>query len=127
MKRASAKQKEAEGERPVLLSNMLLARLDELGKKTGKGSAAAVIEEAVEIYARLRNEREIEEFAKLTPRLQEVLRLFADGWSMKAIAVQLNISARTVEFHRAQLTRKLGIRPIGLLARYAVRVGAVPP
>jgi DNA-binding NarL/FixJ family response regulator len=70
---------------------------------------------------------EAETFGQLTPRLQEVLRLIADGLSTKQIAAQLNITKKTVEFHRGRLTAKLGIRAVALLARYAVRVGASPP
>jgi DNA-binding NarL/FixJ family response regulator len=71
--------------------------------------------------------QEIEAFGQLTPRLQEVLRLVADGLSTKQIAAHLNITKKTVEFHRGRLTTKLGIRAVALLARYAVRVGASPP
>jgi DNA-binding NarL/FixJ family response regulator len=71
--------------------------------------------------------REIETYGKLTPRLQEVLRLIADGLSTKEIAAQLNISGKTVEFHRGRLTTRVGIHATALLARYAVRVGAIPP
>jgi len=73
------------------------------------------------------NSREIEVFGKLTPRLQEVLRLIADGLSAKEIAASLHISRKTVEFHRGRLTTRLGIHATALLARYAVRVGATPP
>jgi DNA-binding NarL/FixJ family response regulator len=70
---------------------------------------------------------EIEAFGRLTPRLREVLRLIADGLSTKEIAAHLSISKKTVEFHRGRLTTKLGIHASALLARYAVRVGAIPP
>jgi DNA-binding NarL/FixJ family response regulator len=80
---------------------------------------------------RARNEdnvaAEIETFAKLTPRLQEILRLIADGLSTKEIAAQLNITKKTVEFHRGRLAKQLGIHPIALLARYAVRMGVTSP
>jgi DNA-binding NarL/FixJ family response regulator len=76
---------------------------------------------------RASDSREMETYGKLTPRLQEVLRLIADGLSTKEMAAQLNISGKTVGFHRSRLTKKVGIHAIALLARYAVRVGAIPP
>jgi DNA-binding NarL/FixJ family response regulator len=112
---------------PDLAPLWTLLRLEAQREQNWKTSVVGVIEEAAELYARFRNSHEIEEFAKLTPRLQEVLRLIADGLLTKEIAAHLNISQKTVEFHRRRLTKKLGIRATALLARYAVRVGATPP
>jgi DNA-binding NarL/FixJ family response regulator len=58
--------------------------------------------------------------AGLTVRQREVLRLIADGKSMKEIAALLNISARTVEFHRYSMFDQLGLRTTAELTRYAV-------
>jgi len=66
-------------------------------------------------------------FQKLTPRLREVLRMVADGSSTKKIAFRLKITSKTVEFHRARLMKRLHIRDIASLTRFAIRVGAVPP
>ena len=102
-----------------------LARLEAIREQNGQESVMVVIEEAARLCAQFRNSREIVTFGELTPRLQEVLRLIAEGQSTKEIAAHLNISKKTVEFHRSRLTKKLGIRAIALLARYAVRVGAI--
>ena len=112
---------------PLACPEKTVRRLDALRERSGKESVVAVIETATELYERFRSSREIEAFDKLTPRLQDVLRLIADGLSTKEIAARLNISKKTVEFHRRRLTQKLGIHAIALLARYAVRVGAIPP
>jgi DNA-binding NarL/FixJ family response regulator len=61
----------------------------------------------------------------LTEREREVLRLVATGLSTKEIAAQLEISARTVETHRANLMRKLGVRSVALLTQVAIREGLV--
>ena len=62
---------------------------------------------------------------ELTPRQQEVLRLIAQGQSTKDIALTLDISAKTVEAHRAQLMARLGIHDVAGLVRYAIKTGLV--
>ncbi len=61
----------------------------------------------------------------LTDREREVLRLVATGLSTKEIASQLDISTRTVETHRANLMRKLGLKSVALLTQFAIREGLV--
>jgi DNA-binding NarL/FixJ family response regulator len=61
----------------------------------------------------------------LSPRQREVLRLMADGRSTREIAQLLRISVKTVETHRGELMRRLGIRGVPGLTRYALRVGLV--
>jgi DNA-binding NarL/FixJ family response regulator len=62
----------------------------------------------------------------LTQREQEVLRLIAGGRTNKEIAAELGISPRTVESHRESLTRKLRIRSIAGLTRFAIEMGIAP-
>lgn len=62
---------------------------------------------------------------RLTPRQREVLQLVAEGKSTKEIASCLNISPKTVEFHRNSLMDELGLRTIAELTRYAVSRGIV--
>jgi DNA-binding NarL/FixJ family response regulator len=61
----------------------------------------------------------------LSPRQREVLRLMADGCTTREIAGRLKISVKTVEAHRGELMRRLGIRHVAGLTRYAIRVGLV--
>jgi DNA-binding NarL/FixJ family response regulator len=61
----------------------------------------------------------------LTDREREVLKLVADGLSTKEIASQLDISSRTVETHRANLMRKLGLKSVALLTQFAIKEGLV--
>lgn len=61
----------------------------------------------------------------LTPRQREVLQLIAEGKSTKEISASLNISPKTVEFHRNSLMDELGLRTIAELTRYAVSQGMV--
>jgi DNA-binding NarL/FixJ family response regulator len=63
----------------------------------------------------------------LTPRQREVLQLIAEGLSSKEIACRLDLAAKTVETHRAELMQRLGIHGVAGLVRYAIRVGLVHP
>ncbi len=59
--------------------------------------------------------------SKLTPRQTEILRLIAEGKATKEIAYDLDLSAKTVESHRAQIMERLGIRDVAGLVRYAIK------
>src|SRR5215472_17630510 len=61
----------------------------------------------------------------LTGREREVLQLLAQGKIIKEIATILNVSPRTVEFHKNNIVAKTGLRTTAELARYAVRQGLV--
>ncbi len=59
----------------------------------------------------------------LTARELDVLKGIAAGQSNKQIAAELDISRRTVESHRESLMRKLDIRTVAGLTRFALDVG----
>lgn len=61
----------------------------------------------------------------LTTRQIEVLRMLALGRSVKEIAFELQISAKTVETYRAQLMARLDLHDIASLVRYAIRTGLI--
>ena len=63
----------------------------------------------------------------LTEREREVLRAVAAGLSTKEIAARFDISTRTVETHRANLMRKLGLKSVALLTQFAIREGLMDP
>jgi DNA-binding NarL/FixJ family response regulator len=63
----------------------------------------------------------------LTPREQEVIKLIAEAHTNKEIADILHLSEKTVESHRGNLLRKLGMRDRVELVRYAIRRGLVEP
>ena len=62
----------------------------------------------------------------LTPRQREVLRLLAEGKSLKEVAAVLKISVKTVEFHKYRIMNQLGIRTNAEMTKYAVKVGVTP-
>ncbi len=62
---------------------------------------------------------------RLSTRERETLQLIAEGRSAKEIAHLLNISIKTVAFHRENLKRKLGLRTTAELTRHAIEQGLV--
>ena len=63
----------------------------------------------------------------LSLRQREVLQLLAEGRSAKEIAAILNISTKTVEYHKYRMMDDLGIKTAAELTRYAVKQGIVEP
>jgi len=61
--------------------------------------------------------------APLTPRMQEVLRLVAWGYTTQQIARQLSLTDKTVEAHRSRLMQRLGLTNRAELVRYAFQAG----
>jgi len=62
----------------------------------------------------------------LTSRQREVLQLIAEGRNTKQIGDILEISPKTVEYHRMKLMNCLNVHDIPGLVRFAVRVGLIP-
>ncbi|MDP9132507.1 MAG: response regulator transcription factor [Nitrospirota bacterium] len=60
---------------------------------------------------------------ELTPRQREVLQLVAEGRTIKEIAALLNISPKTVEFHKAQIMFHLDLHTTAELTKYALAHG----
>ena len=61
----------------------------------------------------------------LSGRERQVLQLVGEGKSTKDIALQLGISVKTAESHRARLMKKLDIHETASLVRYAIRRGLI--
>lgn len=108
-----------------------------------KGSAVAELEIAIRAVARgetylspLVSKRVVDDYvsrtsgatdplAALTPRQREILQLVAEGHTSKEVAQRLGVSYRTIEVHRHQLMKRLGVHDLPGLVRFAVRVGLV--
>jgi len=84
----------------------LLDRINSALKQDAENRAA------VERLADLKRREE-----SLTPREREVLTLIVDGKANKVIAIDLNLSERTVEIHRANVMEKMGARSVAHLVR----------
>lgn len=62
-------------------------------------------------------------FSSLTPREREILQLLAEGNTSRAAAEKINISIKTVDTHKVNIMRKLGLKSLAELVRYAIREG----
>jgi DNA-binding CsgD family transcriptional regulator len=64
---------------------------------------------------------------ELSGREREVLQLVAEGKSMKEVAAILDISPRTVEFHKYRIMELLNVKTTAALVQYAIRYGLIAP
>lgn len=64
---------------------------------------------------------------ELSSREREVLQLLAEGKSMKEVAAVLDISPKTVEFHKYRIMEHLGVRTTAELVQYAIKIGLIAP
>jgi DNA-binding NarL/FixJ family response regulator len=109
-------------------------------KKAATGELAAAVQRVVdgEIYlAREISNRLVTKFPlqqlahqrspleKLTDRQREILQLIAEGQTTKAIGIILELSPKTVEYHRAKLMEGLKIYDIPGLVRFALQSGLI--
>ena len=62
---------------------------------------------------------------QLTPRQREVLQLLAEGHSMKQAAAILNVSPRTIAFHKYRMMEHLRVQSTAALVHFAVREGLI--
>ena len=77
------------------------------------------------LVAEVRQRSLIGEDQPLARREREVLRLIAEGIRSPEIAVQLKITVATVEVHRRNIMRKLGLRTVAELTKHAIREGII--
>lgn len=87
--------------------------------------SSAVSRHVIAEYSRGHTGEPVGPIELLTPRQREILQLLAEGHPTKDIAHMLQLSAKTVETHRAQLMERLGIHDVPGLVRYAIRIGLV--
>lgn len=88
----------------------------------GKTYLCPDVTEAV-VGASLRGGSPDSDRASLSPREREVLQLLAEGLTSPQIARKLFVATNTVETHRRNVMRKLGIHSVADLTKYAIREG----
>jgi two-component system response regulator NreC len=71
--------------------------------------------------SRVKSDTHTPRFATLTAREKEVLKMLAEGQSVKEIASSLDLSVKTVEAHKFNLMRKLDIHNKAQLVQYAIQ------
>jgi two-component system, NarL family, response regulator NreC len=79
----------------------------------------------IEAYIQRIQESSMDSYETLSDREREVFTLAAEGHSNPEIAQMLSISPRTVETHRSNIMRKLGLRTQTDLIRYAIQRGII--
>jgi DNA-binding NarL/FixJ family response regulator len=85
----------------------------------GKGVSGLQENERTDIPARDKSSA----YAVLTSRERQVLQLLAEGRTTKAIAADLELSVKTIETHRMHIMKKLDIKSVAALTKYAIREG----
>jgi DNA-binding NarL/FixJ family response regulator len=89
--------------------------------------SSSISELLLNAYVAEAGERARESSTVLTAREREVVQLLAEGRSTKEAADQLGLSVKTVETHRANVMRKLGLQSFAELVRYAIRNNIIAP
>lgn len=116
-----ARAKEAKN-RTLIKANLLKDELLEIAKKQGTPDDEQ--QKIAQVAHEMGSMGEMPQ-VKITKREREVMLLCCDGLLAKEIADRLNISQRTVETHKTNLFKKLGINNTVELVRYAQAVGAL--
>jgi DNA-binding NarL/FixJ family response regulator len=92
----------------------------------GRSYVAAEIRRAMnDIF--VRDPKALERPQHLTDRQREVLQMLAEGRSLREIGSTLQISYRTVRFHKVRIMQELGISKNAELVKYAMKHGLISP
>ena len=75
----------------------------------------------------VRDPKAVDRPQHLTDRQREVLQMLAEGRSLREIASLLQISYRTVRFHKVRIMEELGISKNAELVKYAIKHGMITP
>lgn len=110
------------GDVPTAVKAIKGGAVDFIEKPFNYREALAIVARALEVDAHTRERRSgrmelAERFAALTVREREVLDRIIEGKSNKLIAEELDISVRTVEFHRANVMQKMRAESVAALIR----------
>ncbi len=110
------------GDVPMAVEAMRAGAMDFLQKPFNDDELIRRVQRALEEESQqravLRQREEIERrWEDLTEREREVAQRIADGQANKVVAIELGISERTVELHRARILQKMGVRSLAQLVR----------
>ena len=79
-----------------------------------------VLKKVVDGYVKNTN-RPLTSYDRLTAREREILKLLAEGLTVKEVAVRLNLSVKTVEVHKHNLMKKIDVHDKAELVKYAIQ------
>lgn len=113
------------GEVPMAVHAMRAGAVDFVQKPFSEQALLDQIHRAVEQDSKSRallgrRDAIIERVASLTPRERQVMGMVIDGMANKVIAIDLGVSERTVEIHRARVMQKMGAESLPHLVRMAI-------
>jgi len=94
---------------------------------SGKTYLSKVLGPRTSLKSKSSEESQKSPLERLTSRQREILQLIAESRSTKEIASELGVSAKTVEFHRAELMKRLNLHDVPALVRFAVQSGLAHP
>ena len=115
------------GDIPMAVDAMRRGALDFIRKPFREQNLLDRINEALDIEAGKRKvlgnrQQVLEKIESLSERERQIFDLVAAGDMNKSIAIDLGISERTVEVHRSQVMKKLGVRTLAQLVRIKIEI-----
>jgi len=102
-------------------SQQLVAAIRDINRGGSYLSPRMLSQLVDDFRSRIKTATRLPRFATLTTREREVLKMLAEGNSVKEIACDLNLSVKTVEAHKFNLMRKLDIHNKAQLVQYAIQ------
>ncbi len=109
-----------------MLKDSAFEELVEAIKNVHRGRAflsSSIVDVVVTDYVRNLAGTDSPAYTQLSNRERQVLKLLAEGKTIKEIAYILEVSAKTVETHRLNIRDKLGISSLAELTKFAIREG----
>ena len=116
----------AHGDVPMAVEAVKAGALDFVQKPFRDQALIDKIQDAFAENARVREKlrdrsRITERIASLTPREHEVMEMVVEGHANKVIAIDLGLSQRTVEIHRARVMKKMEVDSVSQLVQFVIR------
>jgi two-component system, NarL family, response regulator NreC len=105
--------------------NQLIAAVREVAKGSDDGNPAGLSRIMPDLQALAQSNQGYTRGSVLTPREQEVMRLLAEGRTVREVASELSLSVKTIEAHKLNLMRKLDIHNRASLVEYAIQTGVI--
>jgi DNA-binding NarL/FixJ family response regulator len=76
-------------------------------------------------FRSLDGSKEVSPLEQLSPREREILQLVAEGKTSQEIGARLSISSKSVDTYRSRLMRKIGVKDVAGLVRFAIQQGVI--